>query len=40
MKAGTRELVWQHRDWKVVLDSDVAGTRDVTDLEGEGFLRW
>lgn len=39
-KAGTRELVWQDNDWKVVLDAEVAGTRDVADVEAEGFLTW
>lgn len=39
-KAGTRELVWQDDDWKVVLDSEVSGTRDLTDVEAEGFLTW
>jgi len=39
-KAGTRELVWQDGDWKVVLGSEVPETRDVIDVEAEGFLTW
>jgi len=39
-KAAVMELVWRDGDWKVVLGSDAAGTRDVTDAAAEGFLAW